>query len=112
MVLSAVYEPEFIEGSYGFRPGRGAHDALEALWKSTTSVRGGYVIEADINSFFDRLDHAHLRAFLDKRVRDGVMRRVIDKWLSAGVLEHGKLSYPDEGHGRHISQNVDSSVFG
>lgn len=97
MVLGAVYEPEFIEGSYGFRPGRSAHDALEALWKGTMNVRGGWVIEADIESFFDRLDHKHLREFLDKRVRDGVIRRVIDKWLSAGVLEHGELSYPDEG---------------
>ena len=97
MVLGAVYEPQFIEGSYGFRPGRSAHDALEALWKSTMDVRGGWVIEADIESFFDRLDHRRLREFLDKRVRDGVIRRVIDKWLSAGVLEHGELSYPDEG---------------
>jgi RNA-directed DNA polymerase len=97
MVLEAVYEPEFIEGSYGFRPGRGAHDALEAIWKGTMATDGGWVIEADIEAFFDRLDHGRLREFLDRRVRDGVVRRVIGKWLSAGVLENGQLSYPESG---------------
>lgn len=97
MVLEAVYEPEFIEGSYGFRPGRSAHDALEKIWKTTMSFNGGWVIEADIESFFDRLDHGYLREFLDKRVRDGVIRRVIGKWLSAGVMENGQLSYPETG---------------
>ncbi len=97
MVLEAVYGPLFIEGSYGFRAGRGAHDALEAIWKSTMAMRGGWVIEADIKSFFDRLDHGHLRAFLDKRVRDGVVRRVIGKWLKAGVLENGQVFHPETG---------------
>ena len=97
MVLQAVYEPEFIEGSYGFRPGRSAHDALQAIWKTTMSFGGGWVIEADIESFFDRLDHGHLREFLDKRVRDGVIRRVIGKWLNAGVMENGQLYHPDTG---------------
>jgi RNA-directed DNA polymerase len=97
MVLEAVYEPLFIDGSYGFRPGRSAHDALEAIWKSTMAMGGGWVIEADIVSFFDRLDHGHLREFLDKRVRDGVIRRVIGKWLNAGVMEAGQLYHPDTG---------------
>lgn len=97
MILEAVYEPLFIEGSYGFRTGRGAHDALEAIWKNTMAMRGGWVIEADIVSFFDCLDHGHLREFLDKRVRDGVIRRVIGKWLNAGVLEAGQLSHPETG---------------
>lgn len=97
MVLEAVYEPEFIEGSYGFRPGRSAHDALQAIWKTTMSFDGGWVIEADIESFFDRLDHGHLREFLDKRVRDGVIRRVIGKWLNAGVMENGQLYHPETG---------------
>jgi RNA-directed DNA polymerase len=97
MVLEAVYEPLFIEGSYGFRPRRGAHDALEAIWKSTMAMQGGWVIEADIESFFDSLDHKHLREFLDKRVRDGVICRVIGKWLNAGVLEAGQLSHPETG---------------
>lgn len=97
MVLEAVYEPLFVEGSYGFRPRRGAHDALEAIWKSTMAMKGGWVIEADIESFFDSLDHKHLREFLDKRVRDGVIGRVIGKWLNAGVLEAGQLSHPETG---------------
>ena len=97
MVLEAVYEPEFIDGSYGFRPGRSAHDALEKIWKTTMAFGGGWVIEADIESFFDRLDHGHLREFLDKRVRDGVIRRVIGKWLKAGVMENGQLYYPETG---------------
>jgi group II intron reverse transcriptase/maturase len=97
MILEAVYEPLFTEGSYGFRPGRGAHDALEAIRSSTMAMSGGWVIEADIESFFDSLDHTHLREFLDKRVRDGVIRRVIGKWLNAGVLESGQLSHPETG---------------
>jgi len=97
MILEAVYEPLFIEGSYGFRPGRSAHNALEAIWKSTTAMKGGWVIEADIVSFFDCLDHGHLREFLDKRVRDGVIRRMIGKWLNAGVLEAGQTFYPETG---------------
>jgi group II intron reverse transcriptase/maturase len=97
MILEAVYEPLFIEGSYGFRPGRGAHTALEAIWKSTMAMKGGWVIEADIVSFFDCLDHGHLREFLDKRVRDGVIRRAIGKWLNAGVLEAGEVFHPETG---------------
>lgn len=97
LVLEAIYEQEFYPFSYGFRPQRGPHDALENLWKGLMAMGGGWVLEVDIKSFFDTLDHGHLRAFLDQRVRDGVLRRAIDKWLKAGVLEDGKLSYPNEG---------------
>ena len=97
MVLEAIYEQEFYSFSYGFRPRRGAHDALEQLREGLMAMGGGWVLEVDIKSFFVTLDHGHLRAFLDQRVRDGVLRRMIDKWLKAGVLEDGKLSYPDEG---------------
>jgi group II intron reverse transcriptase/maturase len=97
MVLEAIYEQEFYPFSYGFRPRRGPHDALQHLWDGLMAMGGGWVLEVDIKSFFDTLDHGHLRAFLDQRVRDGVLRRAIDKWLKAGVLEDGKLSYPDEG---------------
>jgi group II intron reverse transcriptase/maturase len=97
MVLGAVYEQDFLDCSYGFRPGRSAHQALRALWERTMEVGGGWVLEIDIQSFFDSVDHQHLRAFLDQRVRDGVVRRVIDKWLQAGVFENGMLSYPDGG---------------
>jgi len=97
MVLEAIYEQDFLDCSYGFRPHRSAHQALQRLWEVTTEMGGGVVIEVDIQGFFDSLDHQHLRSFLDLRVRDGVLRRAIDKWLKAGVLEDGQLSRPDEG---------------
>ena len=97
MVLEAVYEQDFLDCSYGFRPCRSAHQALEALWQELMEVGGGYVIELDIEKFFDRLDHRHLGEFLDKRVRDGVIRRVIGKWLKAGVLEGGEVREPESG---------------
>lgn len=96
-VLEAVYEQDFLNCSYGFRPGRSAHQALEALWQGTMQRHGGWVLEADIQSFFDTLDHGHLRTILDQRVRDGVLRRVIGKWLHAGVLENGWVSHPETG---------------
>ncbi len=92
MVLEAVYEQEFCECSYGFRPGRSAHQALEHLYTRTMGMGGGWVLDMDIASFFDTLDHKHLRAFLDRRVRDGVIRRAIDKWLAAGVVNGGRVS--------------------
>jgi RNA-directed DNA polymerase len=97
MVLEAIYEQDFMDGSYGFRPGRGAHDALQALWNGLMAFGGGYVIDADIEGFFDNLDHGHLREFLDRRVTDGVLRTVIHKWLRAGVLEDGNIKYPEAG---------------
>ena len=97
MLLEPIYEQDFDAGSYGFRPGRSAHDALEDLWKRTMDSRGGWILEVDIRKFFDTLDHAHLREFLQFRVRDGVLKRLIGKWLKAGVLEAGSVSYPDAG---------------
>jgi retron-type reverse transcriptase len=97
MVLEAIYEQEFYGCSYGFRPARSAHQATEALWKATMDVGGGWVIDADIRSFFDTLDHGHLRTFLGRRVRDGVILRAIGKWLNAGVLEGTQLQHPEAG---------------
>jgi RNA-directed DNA polymerase len=97
MVLEAVYEQDFLSCSYGFRPGRSAHQALHDLWQQTMQSGGGWVLEVDIRKFFDTLDHAQLRSLLRRRVRDGVLLRLIDKWLSAGVLEEGSLSYPEAG---------------
>jgi group II intron reverse transcriptase/maturase len=97
MVLEAIYEQDFYDGSYGFRPGRSAHDALQSLWEQTMRMGGGWILDVDIQKFFDTLDHAHLRALLQHRVRDGVLLRLIGKWLNAGVLENGNLSYPDAG---------------
>ena len=97
MVLEAVYEQDFLPCSYGFRPGRSAHQALQTLWEALTAMGGGWVLEVDIQGFFDTLDHGHLRRFLDQRVRDGVLRRMIDKWLKAGVLTEGRVEHPEAG---------------
>jgi len=97
MILDAVYEQEFLPCSYGFRPKRSVHDALDALWKELMDVRGGWVIEVDIRKFYDSLVPSVLRDILDQRVRDGVLRRVIHKWLKAGVLEEGVLKHPELG---------------
>jgi group II intron reverse transcriptase/maturase len=97
MLLEPICEQDFCDGSYGFRPGRSAHQALEALWKQAMDFRGGWILEVDIRKFFDTLDRAHLREFLQRRVRDGVLKRLIGKWLKAGVMEDGSVSYPDAG---------------
>ena len=97
MALETIYEQDFLDCSYGFRPGRSAHQALEALWQQTMKIGGGWIVEVDIRKFFDTIDHGHLRAFLKRRVVDGVLLRLFDKWLSAGVLEDGCITYPEDG---------------
>ena len=97
LVLEPIYEQDFLDCSYGFRPGRSAHMALQALRQQVMDLRGCWLVEVDIRKFFDTLDHAHLRALLRQRVRDGVVLRLIDKWLKAGVLEEGILTYPEAG---------------
>lgn len=91
MVLEPIYEQDFKDCSYGFRPARSAHQALEAFRQQRQALRAGWVLEVDIQGFFDNLDHAHLREFLARRVRDGVLKRLIGKWLNAGVLAEGCL---------------------
>ena len=88
MVLEAVYEQDFLDCSFGFRPGRSAHQAVSTLWDGLMRMRGGWVLELDIRSFFDEMDKSHLRSFLDQRVRDGVIRRAIGKWLAAYGIKH------------------------
>ncbi len=97
MALEPIYEQDFLPCSFGFRPGRSAHQALQALWQQVMALGGCWLVEVDIRSYFDTLDHAHLRALLRQRVRDGVVLRLIDKWLRAGVLEEGELTYPEAG---------------
>jgi len=97
MLLEPIYEQDFDPGSYGFRPQRSAHAALEDLWKRSMNSNVSWVLEVDIRKFFDTLDHAHLRKFLQLRVRDGVLTRLIGKWLKAGVMEEGSVSYPQAG---------------
>jgi len=97
MVLTPLYEQDFLDCSYGFRPGRSVHQALDALWEGVMGMGGCWVLEVDIKSYFDTVKHEHLREFLRKRVRDGVLWRVIGKWLKAGVMEDGAVRYPEEG---------------
>jgi RNA-directed DNA polymerase len=97
MVLEPLYEQDFLDCSYGFRPGRSAHQALEAVWQQTMALGGGWIVEVDIRKFYDTLDHAHLRELLQLRVRDGVLLRLIGKWLHAGVLEEGNITLPEAG---------------
>jgi RNA-directed DNA polymerase len=97
MALEPIYEQDFLDCSYGFRPGRSAHQALASLWQQTMDLGGCWLVEVDIRKFFDTLDRAQLRALLRQRVRDGVLLRLIDKWLSAGVLEDGELTHPEAG---------------
>jgi group II intron reverse transcriptase/maturase len=97
MLLEPIYEQDFKYFSYGFRPGRSAHEALACIWSQCTTHRITWILDVDVRKYFDTLQHACLGAILDLRVRDGVVRRLIGKWLHAGVLERGQLSYPEEG---------------
>ena len=97
MVLEAISEQDFLPCSYGFRPGRSAHQALDALRAACMGCGVLWCIDVDIKSYFDTMDRSHLRDFLDQRVTDGVIRRMIDKWLKAGVLEEGRLHRPTQG---------------
>ncbi|MBK8942519.1 MAG: group II intron reverse transcriptase domain-containing protein [Polyangiaceae bacterium] len=91
MLLEAVYEQDFLDCSFGFRPGRSAQQALSVLQTAAVNSAGGWAIEVDIRKFFDSVDHAVLREVLRRRVRDGVILRLIGKWLNAGVLEDGAV---------------------
>jgi RNA-directed DNA polymerase len=97
MVLEPVYETDFLDVSHGYRPGRGAHGALSSLRQHAMKMGGGWLVDVDLRKFFDTIDHGHLREFLKRRVRDGVILRLIGKWLNAGVLEKGIITTPEEG---------------
>ncbi|BCX89644.1 RNA-directed DNA polymerase [Methylomarinovum tepidoasis] len=97
MALEPIFEQDFLDCAYGFRPGRGAHQALERLWGGLMAMGGGWVIDLDIQNFFDDVDRNWLRNFLGQRVRDGVICRAIGKWLNAGIMEGGQLHYPEQG---------------
>ena len=97
MILTPIYEQDFHPGSFGFRPGRSAHQALTAVRRAVMGMGGGWVLEVDIRKFFDNVDHQHLREFVRRRVRDGVIARLLGKWLKAGVCEDGGIRYPESG---------------
>lgn len=97
MVMEPIYEGIFYDTSYGFRTGRSQHQALERIWNEVMNNRILYILEADIENYFGSIDHPQLRAILDERIKDGVIRRQIDKWLKAGVMEDQVLHYEKEG---------------
>jgi RNA-directed DNA polymerase len=96
-VLSAVYEQDFLECSYGFRPGRKAHDALHRITEALDRRGGRWVVEVDIEGYFDTVNHEWLRKFLRHRTNDGGLIRLVGKWLNAGVLDQGVIVRTDEG---------------
>jgi RNA-directed DNA polymerase len=100
MVLNAIYEEDFLGFSYGFRPGRGAHDALDALAVSITSRKVNYILDADIQSFFDSVSQEWLIRFVEHRIGDKRIIRLIQKWLKAGILEDGSVTVSDRGTGQ------------
>lgn len=96
-VLNPIYEEEFKDFSMGFRKGYSSHKAIEYLFKEVSFKGLHYIIDADIKNFFGDIDFGILREFLDKRIVDGVIRKMINKWLKAGILEDKQLHYPDAG---------------
>jgi RNA-directed DNA polymerase len=96
-VLNAIYEAEFLGFSYGFRPGRSQHDALDALWVAINTKRINWILDADIRAYFDTVNHESLMEFIEKRIGDRRVIRLIRKWLKAGVVEDGILSATDIG---------------
>jgi group II intron reverse transcriptase/maturase len=96
-VLNAIYEIDFVGFSYGFRPGRSQHDALDALYAGQLTKRVNWVLDADIRGFFDAIDHGWLVQFLEHRIADRRVVRLIQKWLNAGVLEDGKRTRSEQG---------------
>ena len=96
-VLSAVYEQDFKGFSYGFRPGRSQHNALDALYVGITHRKVSWVLDADVRGFFDAIDHDWLIRFIEHRIGDRRVIRHVKKWLNAGVLEDGKVYCAEEG---------------
>src|ERR671913_2494011 len=97
MILTPIYEAEFLGFSYGFRPGRGQHDALDALAVGIKGRNVRWILDADIRSFFDRISHDWLIRFLEHRIGDRRIIRLIQKWLKAGVLEEGRHVTTEQG---------------
>jgi group II intron reverse transcriptase/maturase len=97
MILEPIYEQEFLPFSFGFRRGRSQHEALDYLQAQCFEQKVEWVLEVDLAKFFDTVDHRKMQELLSRRVQDGVINRLISKWLKAGVLEKGEVSYPEEG---------------
>ncbi len=97
MLLEPIYEQEFYDFSHGFRKGHSAHQALHEMREACRQQNINWIIDADVSRFFDELGHGQLREFIKRRVNDGGIMRLIGKWLNAGVMEEGKLTYAEKG---------------
>jgi group II intron reverse transcriptase/maturase len=116
-VLNAIYEEDFLGFSYGFRPGRGTHDALDALVVGIESKKVNWILDADIRSFFDEISQEWLVRFLEHRIGDRRIIRLIQKWLKAGILEDAIVSVSERGTGQGsvmtpLTQKVTSPSIG
>jgi len=96
-VLNRVWEEDFLGFSYGFRPGRSQHDALDALYVGITRKKVNWVLDLDVRSFFDKVDHEWMKRFVEHRIGDRRVVRLIQKWLKAGVMEQGRWFETEEG---------------
>lgn len=96
-ILSAVFEQDFLDISYGYRPGRGSHDALRSLRSQVIAGKVRYVYEADIQGYFTSINHEWVRRMVRERIADKTILRLIDKWLKAGVMFERTVTYPDSG---------------
>jgi RNA-directed DNA polymerase len=111
-VLNAIYEEDFLGFSYGFRPKRGQHDALDALVVGITTKKVNFILDADIRSYFDSVNHAWLIRFLKHRINDSRMIRLIQKWLKAGILEDGVVTISETGTGQgSVASPLLSNVY-
>ena len=97
MLLEPIYEQAFYDFSYGFRPGRSAHDALQAFWQRATELGTRWVLEVDIRKYFDSVNRSKLMELVGARIGDGVVLRLLSKWLHAGVMEEEQLHYEEAG---------------
>jgi group II intron reverse transcriptase/maturase len=100
MVLNAIYEEDFLGFSYGFRHGRGTHDGLDALVVAISTRKVNWILDADIQSFFDSVDQKWLVRFVEHRIGDKRIIRLIQKWLKSGILEDGTVTIKDRGTGQ------------
>jgi retron-type reverse transcriptase len=97
MILEAIFAPDLHAFAHGFRKGHSPHQALNELRDQCSTLHIQWRVDADVSGFFDTLDRSYLREMLKQRVNDGGILRLIGKWLNAGVLEAGELTYPDQG---------------
>jgi RNA-directed DNA polymerase len=97
MILAVIFEPLFQPFSHGFRKGHSQHQAIRELRQQCMKLNINWIVDADVSGYFDTIDHTILRSFVEKRVKDGGILRLIGKWLNAGVLDRGNMTYPDKG---------------